>query len=144
MRWHHLIGLVAAAFVFTWIFSGLMSMNPLGVFSSTREAIDSERYRGGGGGGWGAGEPRAAGGGWRALQAGGDPVAAHRRRAVRVLLDGQGDTRIVSSAEGRCRSRASCLLRGCSRRRPMSDAPMQGSRSSSRRMPISIRARPRP
>jgi uncharacterized iron-regulated membrane protein len=47
MRWHHLIGLVAAAFVFTWIFSGLMSMNPLGVFSSTREAIDAERYRGG-------------------------------------------------------------------------------------------------
>ncbi|MDU1661547.1 MAG: PepSY-associated TM helix domain-containing protein, partial [Stenotrophomonas maltophilia] len=47
MRWHHLIGLVAAAFVFTWIFSGLMSMNPLGVFSSTREAIDSGRYRGG-------------------------------------------------------------------------------------------------
>lgn len=47
MRWHHLIGLVAAAFVFSWIFSGLMSMNPLGVFSSTREAIDSGRYRGG-------------------------------------------------------------------------------------------------
>jgi hypothetical protein len=60
-----------------------------------------------------------------------------------LLLDGQGDTRIVSNADGRCRSRASCLLRGCSSRRPMSDAPMQEFASSSRLMPISIRARPR-
>ncbi|NYT87012.1 PepSY-associated TM helix domain-containing protein [Pollutimonas harenae] len=33
MRWHHIIGLLFAGFVFTWILSGLMSMNPLGVFN---------------------------------------------------------------------------------------------------------------
>ncbi|BEP38566.1 PepSY domain-containing protein (plasmid) [Variovorax sp. V59] len=33
MRWHHMVGLVAAVFTLTWIFSGLMSMNPYGVFS---------------------------------------------------------------------------------------------------------------
>lgn len=47
MRWHHLIGLMASAFVFTWIFSGLMSMNPLGVFSSSRASLDVARYQGG-------------------------------------------------------------------------------------------------
>ncbi|PJL10166.1 hypothetical protein B9Y66_13685 [Stenotrophomonas maltophilia] len=46
MRWHHLIGLMASAFVFTWIFSGLMSMNPLGVFSSSRASLDVARYQG--------------------------------------------------------------------------------------------------
>ncbi len=33
MRWHHISGLVAAIFTLTWIFSGLLSMNPFGVFS---------------------------------------------------------------------------------------------------------------
>lgn len=46
MRWHHLIGLMASAFVFTWIFSGLMSMNPLGVFSSSHAALAIARYQG--------------------------------------------------------------------------------------------------
>jgi len=46
MRWHHLIGLMASAFVFTWIFSGLMSMNPLGVFSNSRASLDVARYQG--------------------------------------------------------------------------------------------------
>lgn len=32
MRWHHILGLVAAVFTLTWMFSGLMSMNPFGVF----------------------------------------------------------------------------------------------------------------
>ena len=34
MRWHHITGLVAAVFTLTWMFSGLMSMNPFGVFSA--------------------------------------------------------------------------------------------------------------
>lgn len=34
LRWHHIIGLSFAAFLFTWIFSGLMSMNPLGIFDA--------------------------------------------------------------------------------------------------------------
>ncbi|MFY3385471.1 PepSY domain-containing protein [Paracidovorax sp. MALMAid1276] len=34
MRWHHVFGLVFAAITFTWIFSGLMSMNPWKIFDS--------------------------------------------------------------------------------------------------------------
>ncbi len=33
MRWHHISGLVAAIFTLTWIFSGLLSMNPFKLFS---------------------------------------------------------------------------------------------------------------
>ena len=40
MRWHHVLGLVAAVFTLTWMFSGLMSMNPFGVFTS--RAIDPQ------------------------------------------------------------------------------------------------------
>ena len=34
MRWHHITGLVAALFTLTWMLSGLLSMNPFGVFAS--------------------------------------------------------------------------------------------------------------
>jgi hypothetical protein len=147
MRWHHLIGLVAAAFVFTWIFSGLMSMNPLGVFSSTREAIDSGRYRGGAVAVDGAlGEPAA-------LLAAGDarfrPVEIQWRRIggelFAVLLDGQGDTRIVSGSNGQLQVARLLPARGCSRRCVRCRMrPCRGSWSSSQRMPTSIRVRPRP
>lgn len=103
MRWHHLVGLMAAAFVFTWIFSGLMSMNPLGIFTGTREAVDAGRYRGGTVSVNGAlAEPAA-------LLASVDDA---RFRAVEIqwrriggelfalLLDAQGDTRIVSAHAG--------------------------------------------
>lgn len=33
MRWHHIIGLAASVISVTWILSGLLSMNPFGVFS---------------------------------------------------------------------------------------------------------------
>jgi len=46
MRWHHLLGLTFGAILFTWIFSGLMSMNPVGVFDAGR-APDMVAYRGG-------------------------------------------------------------------------------------------------
>lgn len=46
MRWHHLLGLTFGAILFTWIFSGLMSMNPVGVFNAGREP-DLAAYRGG-------------------------------------------------------------------------------------------------
>jgi len=36
MRWHHLAGLAFALTTLTWMFSGLMSMNPWGLFSSGR------------------------------------------------------------------------------------------------------------
>ena len=42
MRWHHISGLVAAIFTLTWMFSGLLSMNPFGVFSA-RGALPAER-----------------------------------------------------------------------------------------------------
>ncbi|HEL7749183.1 TPA: PepSY domain-containing protein [Stenotrophomonas maltophilia] len=130
MRWHHLIGLVVSAFVFTWIFSGLMSMNPLGFFSSTREAIDSGRYRGG------AAAVDGALGAPAALLATVDatrfkPVEVQWRRIggelFAVLLDGQGDTRIVSQVEGQLQVArqlpAAWLLQKV---RAMSDAPVQG------------------
>ncbi len=44
MRWHHITGLVAAIVTLTWIFSGLLSMNPFKVFSS-RSALHSEHMQ---------------------------------------------------------------------------------------------------
>lgn len=32
MRWHHIMGLLFGGILFTWVFSGLMSMNPFGLF----------------------------------------------------------------------------------------------------------------
>lgn len=130
MRWHHLIGLVAAAFVFTWIFSGLMSMNPLGVFSSTREAIDTGRYRGGAVAVDGAlGESAAL---LAAVDdAGFKPVEIQWRRIggelFAVLLDGQGETRIVSGSDGHLQ--VARLLPAAwlqQKVRALSDAPVQG------------------
>lgn len=130
MRWHHLLGLMAAAFVFSWIFSGLMSMNPLGVFSSTRAAIDTARYRGGTVAVDGAlGEPAAL------LAAAGAarfrPVEIQWRRIggelFAVLLDGQGDTRIVSHAEGRLQVAHVLPAAWLQRKvRVMSAAPVRG------------------
>ncbi len=130
MRWHHLIGLVAAAFVFTWIFSGLMSMNPLGVFSSTHAAIDGGRYRGGAVAVDGAlGDPAK-------LLAVADaecfrPVEIQWRRIggelFAVLLDGQGETRIVSGSDEHLQ--VAHLLPAAwlqQKARALSAAPMQG------------------
>ncbi|RYX95715.1 MAG: PepSY domain-containing protein [Comamonadaceae bacterium] len=41
-RWHHIAGLVAGVFTFTWILSGLLSVNPWGLFS-TRAGQGVER-----------------------------------------------------------------------------------------------------
>ena len=47
MRWHHIAGLTAAVFTLTWIFSGLMSMNPYGVFSPRSPSTgEHERWLG--------------------------------------------------------------------------------------------------
>ncbi len=103
MRWHHLVGLVASAFVFTWIFSGLMSMNPLQVFSSPDDATNAERYRGAAVALDDAlAQPQALLA--AAAQAGFAPVEIQWRRIdgqlFAVLLDGQGGTRIVSRVDG--------------------------------------------
>src|SRR3546814_1567432 len=47
MRWHHIIGLLFAGFVFTWILSGLMSMNPLALFNAAGERPSVVAYQGG-------------------------------------------------------------------------------------------------
>ncbi|HPU53128.1 MAG TPA: PepSY domain-containing protein [Burkholderiaceae bacterium] len=49
-RWHHLVGLGFGALTITWIFSGLMSLNPWGVFDSGARALDQAAF--------GAGPPR--------------------------------------------------------------------------------------
>lgn len=130
MRWHHLIGLCVAAFVFTWIFSGLMSMNPLGVFSSTGEAIDVEHYRGGAVAVDGAlGDPAKLLAVAEAARF--QPVEIQWRRIggelFAVLLDGRGDTRIVSGGNGHlhvARWLPTAWLQ--QRARALSAAPMQG------------------
>lgn len=46
MRWHHLSGLLFAAITITWIFSGLMSMNPWKLFSSGAPPLAQVAYAG--------------------------------------------------------------------------------------------------
>ncbi|MDQ0012742.1 hypothetical protein J2W23_001106 [Variovorax boronicumulans] len=47
MRWHHITGLLVALVTLTWIFSGLMSMNPWRVFDSGAPALRTEAMNGG-------------------------------------------------------------------------------------------------
>ncbi|WP_241121295.1 PepSY domain-containing protein, partial [Achromobacter xylosoxidans] len=47
MRWHHLAGLLFAGITITWIFSGLMSMNPWKLFSSGAPPLAQQAYAGG-------------------------------------------------------------------------------------------------
>ncbi|MDX3904301.1 MAG: PepSY domain-containing protein [Pigmentiphaga sp.] len=46
LRWHHIAGLVFAGITFAWIFSGLMSMNPAGLFHPSGLRPDLAAYRG--------------------------------------------------------------------------------------------------
>lgn len=47
MRWHHMAGLLFAVITFTWIFSGLMSMNPWRIFDSGAAPLRAEAMHGG-------------------------------------------------------------------------------------------------
>lgn len=47
MRWHHISGLVFALVAFTWVFSGLMSMNPWRIFESRAPQPRLQAYTGG-------------------------------------------------------------------------------------------------
>ncbi|MDO4636473.1 MAG: PepSY domain-containing protein [Lautropia sp.] len=42
MRWHHIVGLLFALTTLTWIFSGLMSMRPWGLFANPAAELDTE------------------------------------------------------------------------------------------------------
>lgn len=46
MKWHHVAGLMFAAVTLTWIFSGLMSMNPWRIFSSDAPALQLSTLQG--------------------------------------------------------------------------------------------------
>ncbi|KQQ36298.1 peptidase [Duganella sp. Leaf126] len=46
MRWHHLLGLMFGLVLCTWVFSGLMSMNPLGVFNAAGAKPDAGAMEG--------------------------------------------------------------------------------------------------
>lgn len=45
MRWHHIVGLLFGGVMITWVFSGLMSMNPLGIFDPGHGRPDIAAYR---------------------------------------------------------------------------------------------------
>ncbi|OAI05469.1 PepSY domain-containing protein [Methylomonas methanica] len=47
MRWHHLLGLGFGVIAFTWILSGLFSMNPWKIFDSTAAKPNLQTYMGG-------------------------------------------------------------------------------------------------
>lgn len=47
MRWHHVTGLLFALVTITWIFSGLMSMNPWKVFDTGAPKLNLEALQGG-------------------------------------------------------------------------------------------------
>ncbi|MFC0250617.1 PepSY domain-containing protein [Massilia consociata] len=47
MRWHHIGGLLFAAVTITWIFSGLMSMNPWRIFDSGAAPLRTQAFEGG-------------------------------------------------------------------------------------------------
>jgi hypothetical protein len=47
MRWHHVLGLVFGAFALTWVFSGLLSMEPFEWTNARGLAIGSEALSGG-------------------------------------------------------------------------------------------------
>ena len=46
MRWHHISGLLFALIAFTWIFSGLMSMNPWRVFDTGAAPLNTAALQG--------------------------------------------------------------------------------------------------
>jgi uncharacterized iron-regulated membrane protein len=47
MRWHHVTGLLFGILTITWIFSGLMSINPWGVFGTGAQSLEMEAFSGG-------------------------------------------------------------------------------------------------
>lgn len=129
MRWHHLVGLSASAFVFTWIFSGLMSMNPLQVFTTSAGTVDAARYRGAQVSLESAvAQPQALLP--AAAKEGVAPVEVQWRRIgdelFAVLLDGRGGIRIVSLADGQLHvARALPMAWLQQRAQAMSTAPLR-------------------
>lgn len=103
MRWHHIVGLLFAGIVCTWIFSGLMSMNPLGIFDARGTKPDLAAYRGGDGTVSAAAPDVSAA--LRTLHAAGfRPVEIGWKRlngqGYLLAYDGAGRTRLLTGAGG--------------------------------------------
>jgi len=88
MRWHHILGLAGGVVCVTWILSGLLSMNPFGVFSP-RGATPAERAA------WSGKEVVTAADPARALALAALPGA---REIDLVQLQGQGWYRVRGAA----------------------------------------------
>ncbi|MGV3682056.1 MAG: PepSY domain-containing protein [Acidovorax sp.] len=92
MRWHHILGLVAAVFTLTWMFSGLMSMNPFGVFTG-RAADPQVRTQ------WAGEAPRTARGAAEAVAlAAADGIVPLELDTLRIA--GQAWYRVRGQGEG--------------------------------------------
>lgn len=98
MRWHHIGGMLFALTTITWIFSGLMSMNPWRIFDAGAAPLRMEALEGGAPPLAGADAPpaallAAAGGGVRELRwtrvQGRVVVQAYAGGGKPLLLDGQ-------------------------------------------------------
>ena len=108
MRWHHITGLVFGAVLVLWIFSGLMSMNPFGIFSPAGPRPDLGAYRQGG-----PGHVRPAIGTPEALQLLRTDGFDVREMEWKVLggqpyllaFDAAGATRVVAAVDGVYRGR---------------------------------------
>lgn len=107
MRWHHILGLVAAVFTLTWMFSGLMSMNPFGVFTG-RAADPQARSH------WAGEAPRIARG----------PAVAVRLAAQEGLVPQELDVlRIAGQAWYRVRGHLGDSGQGMTQRLVRADGP---------------------
>jgi uncharacterized iron-regulated membrane protein len=99
MRWHHLLGLVFGTLVVTFIFSGLMSMNPFKVLDSGAPKVAQQ-------GNWDAARfALPAGQALQRLAEGGFEVRELEWRVVDgagyyLAWDGQGRTRLLAAAGG--------------------------------------------
>jgi hypothetical protein len=102
MRWHHLSGLLFAAITITWVFSGLMSMNPWKLFTGDAAPLALAAY---------AGEPEAG----PPLASPGALIAAlpaPPRELVWARVDGR-DLALARSGPGAARRPMSSTQRRC-------------------------------
>ena len=103
MRWHHLAGLLFGAVLIAWTFSGVMSMNPAGLFDPQGERPDVAAWRGGT-----PGDTRVPFSAREALAALQQTGFAARELAWKVLagepyllaVDGTARTRLVRARDG--------------------------------------------
>lgn len=109
MRWHHLTGLVFSAITLTWVFSGLMSMNPWGIFDRGPE-LDRQAYAGGvlNAGTWplsGSTALKLLPASWQARQ-----LRWHMLdgKPYLIAINGTGRTQMIDAAEGRIEDALSC------------------------------------